>query len=228
METNVVELVDSIRTRAGSPLIVCEHPEPEPRAGFACVWVFRETPRGRLEQPWAGVLGRAEIDELVRLLRETHTVWRGGIDTYHFPSSRRFRLVSTLPPAPCRVYGRRGMKCEVERSRIRVRGRGRTRELVPSGTERVEGWFTWWRSGIRLASARPGGEPVQLVRVGHPGAWLGYHDGIDPMVDTSWLEVLVPRIAAVLDASWSIVDLTESPPAVRHGERAPDAPVGDG
>src|SRR5262245_43854901 len=174
METNVVELVDSIRTRAGSPLIVCESPEPEPRAGFACVWVFRESPRGRLQPLWSGVLARPEIDELGRVLREAHTVWRGAIDTYHFPFSWRFRLIWTLPPAPCRVYQRRGLACDVERARIRVRRSWRTRELVPSGTERVEGWFSWTKSAIQLVSVQPGSEPAPLVRAGHPGAWLGY------------------------------------------------------
>jgi len=128
-------------------------------------------------------------------------------------------MVCTLPPAPCRIYTRRGMKCAVEHSRVRVRGFWGTRELTLSGVERVEGWITWSRSGIRLKLERSGSD-AEVIRLGHPAAWLGYYDGIDLMVDTGWLDFLVPRVAAVLDVGWSIVDYTESPPAVRNSERA--------
>jgi len=114
------------------------------------------------------------------------------------------------------------MKCDVERSRVRVRGFWRTRELTLSRLERVEGWITWSGSGIRLKLEQSGSDDAELIRSGHPGAWLGYYDGVDLMVDTGWLDFLVPRVAKVLEVGWSIVDYTESPPAVRDGERAGD------
>jgi hypothetical protein len=223
--TNVFELADSIRSRATAPLIVCRSPDHASGGKAAWLWVFQENARGRLERLWAGLLNRSEIDEVTNLVRGERGLWLGVIDTYHHPPPRRFRLLWTLPPAPCRIYTRRGMKCDVERSRVRVRGFWRTRERTLSGVERVEGWITWSRSGIRLKFERSGSDDAELVRSGHPGAWLGYHDGIDLMVDTGWLDTLVPRVAAVLDVGWSIVDYTESPPAVRSEAAAGDEPT---
>lgn len=93
MKTNVVELADSIRARATAPLIVCECPDHTSHDNAAWLWVFHEK----------------------------QILWRGAIDTYHLPPSKRFRLVWTLPPAPCRIYTRRGLRCEVEPSRVRLR-----------------------------------------------------------------------------------------------------------
>ena len=218
--TNIVELADSIRSRGTTPLIVCQCPDHTSSGKAAWLWVFHEIAKGRLEQLWAGLLNHSEADEITNLLRGERGLWLGVINTYHNPPSKRFRMVYTLPPAPCRIYTRRGVKCDVERSRVRVRGLWRTRELTLSGAERVEGWMTWSRSGIRLK--RSGSDDAELIRLGHPAAWLGYYDGIDLMVDTGWLDFLVPRVAAVLDVGWSIVDYTESPPAVRNSERAGD------
>ena len=100
-----------------------------------------------------------------------------------------------------------------------MRGFWRTRELTLSGAERVEGWINWNRSGIRLKREQSESHDAELIRSGHPGAWLGYYDGIDLMVDTSWLDLLVPRVAEVLGVGWSIVDYTESPPAVHPKNR---------
>ena len=212
--SNVVEVVDSIRSRATGPLIVCQSPDPS-HGKTAWLWVFHETPNGRLERLWAGLLEHSDANEVMARLREERGLWLCAIDTYHLPPSKRFRLVWTLPPAPCRIYTRRGLQCDVERSRVRLRGFWGTRERALSGVERVEGWITWSRSGIRLKLEQQGSDDVELIRSGHPGAWLGYHDGIDLMVDTGWLDLLVPRVAEVLDVGWSIVDYTESPPAVR-------------
>ena len=219
---NPVELADSIRSRGTGPLIVCQCPDHTSRGKAAWLWVFHENARSRLEQLWAGLLSHSEVDEITDRLRGERGLWLGAIDTYHLPPSKWFRLVWTFPPAPCRIYTRRGMKCDVERSRVRVRDFWRTRELTLPGVKRVEGWITWNRSGIRLKLEQSGSHDAELIRSGHPGAWLGYYDGIDLMVDTGWLDSLVPRVAEVLDVGWSIVDYTESPPAVRNSERARD------
>ena len=220
--TNIVQLADSIRSRATGPLIVCQCAEHTSHGKAAWLWVFQERANGRLKQLWAGLLNHSDADEITNRLRGERGLWPGVVDTYHDPPSSWFRLVWTLPPAPCRIYTRRGMKCEVERARARVRGFWRTRELTLSGVERVEGWITWSRSGIRLKYEQRGRDDAELIRSGHPGAWLGYYDGIDLMVDTDWLDSLVPRVAEVLGVGWSIVDHTESPPAVRNSERAGD------
>lgn len=219
-KTNVIELANLIRSRATGPLIVCQSADHTSRGKAAWLWVFRENAKGRLVQLWAGLLNRSEVDEITIRLRVERELWLGAIDTYHLPPCKWFRLVWTLPPAPCRIYTRRGVTCDVERSRVRVRDFWRTRELALSGVERVEGWINWSRSGIRLKLEPYGSNDAELIRSGHPGAWLGYYDGIDLMVDTDWLDSVVPRVAEVLDVGWSIVDYTESPPAVRNSERA--------
>lgn len=221
---DVVALVDSIRSRAVEPLIVCQSSNPTSDGKAACVWVFHETASHRLRQLWAGILNQSEADEITHRLQEGRGLWLGAIDSYHLPPSSWFRMVWTLPPAPCRIYTRRGMRCDVERSRVRMRGYWRTREVNPTGVERVEGWFTWSRSGIRLKFEQSGRADVELIRLGHPGAWLGYYDGIDLMVDTDCLDSLVPRVAEVLDVGWSIVDYTESPPVVRTSEITQPSP----
>jgi hypothetical protein len=221
-KANVVELANSIRSRATGPLIVCQCPDHTSQGKAAWVWVFHENAKSRLQQLWAGLLNHPDIDEITNLLRGERGLWPGVNNTYHLPPSRWFRLVWTMPPAPCRIYTRRGITCEVERSRVRVRGFWRTRELALFGLKRVEGWIHWSRSGIRLKIEGSGRGDMELIRSGHPGAWLGYYDGIDLMVDTGWLDVLVPRVAEVLDVGWSIVDHTESPPAVRTSERIGD------
>ncbi|HKQ18133.1 MAG TPA: hypothetical protein VJW75_00170 [Candidatus Eisenbacteria bacterium] len=223
-ETNVVGLVDSIRSRAGEPLIVCQCADPTSPDKVAWMWVFHETASRRLKQLWAGLVNHSEADEIRHRLQAERGLWLGAIDCYHPPPSNWFRLVWTLPPAPCRIYTRRGMRCDVERSRVRVRGFWRTHELPLTGVERVEGWFNWSRSGIRLKFEQHPSADLELIRSGHPGAWLGYYDGIDLMVDTDWLDSLVPRVAEVLDVGWSIVDYTESPPAVRTSEITQPSP----
>ena len=217
-KVNVLELAASIRSRTAEPLIVCQCPDHASHGEAVWLWVFHEIAKSRLERLWAGLLSRSEVDEITDRLRGERSLWLGAIDTYHLPPSNWFRLVWTLPPAPCRIYTRRGMKFEIERSRIRVRGLWRTRERTLSGVERVEGWIDWSRSGIRLKLEPSGSADLELIRSRHPGAWLGYYDGIDLMVDTGWLDMLVPRIAEVLDVGWSIVDDTESPPAIRNSE----------
>src|SRR5688572_19842753 len=172
---HIFDLADSIRSSAIGPLIVCQCSDHRSRGEAVWLWVFHENAKNRLEQVWAGLVNHSEVDEVTSRLRGERGLWLGAIDSYHLPPFKRFRLVWTLPPAPCRIYTRRGMRCDVERSRVRVRSFWRTRELTLSGVERVEGWITWNRSGIRLKYEQPGADDAELIRSGHPGAWLGYH-----------------------------------------------------
>lgn len=232
MKTKIVELVDRVRPQGGTPLIVCVCPSPTPPGETAWLWVFRETAPNRLQQRWAGVLMRPEIDEFVSRLRERDSVWLGGIDTLHGPPSRRFRLVWTLSPAPCRIYTRRGLAIEVE-SAVVTRHLFRRREqfaVRPSSV--VEGWISrdWICAGISVRGN--GGEEWEVVRLKNQGLFMQFllmYDGIDLMVDTGWLDGVVPRVAEVLGAGWKVVDFTVTPPKiVRQSGPAPAPATSNG
>ena len=231
MKTNVVGAIDRIRPQAGIPLIVCDCPSPTPQDGTVWLWVFHEDAPNRLQQRWAGVLTHPEIDELVSRLREQTSIWIGGIDTYHGPPSQRFRLVWTRPPAPCRIYTRRGLAVDVEPGLVTRRlVRRRERFAVPASSV-VEGWIRrdWTCAGISLKGR--GGEESEFVRVKNAGHFMQFllmYDGIDLMVDVGWLERVVPRVAEVLGVGWKIVDFTVAPPSiVREGGPAPAPATGD-
>jgi hypothetical protein len=221
MKTNLVGVIDRVRPEAGIPLLACDCPSPTPQDGMAWLWIFCEDARNRLRQRWAALLPRPEIDELVSRLRQRTSIWSGGIDTRHGPPSNWFRLVWTWSPAPCRIYTRRGLAVEVEPAQVTQRlFRRRERFAVPS-TSVVEGWIRsdWIYSGISLKG--PGGEKTELVRSKNAGLFTQFllmYDGIDLMMDTGWLDRVVPRVAEVLGLGWKIVDYTETPPKlVSHG-----------
>jgi hypothetical protein len=69
-----------------------------------------------------------ELPEFADVLRRENSVWLGGIDTRHLPPSKRFRLVWTLPPTPCRIYTRRGLATEVEPAIVTRHGCRRDRQ----------------------------------------------------------------------------------------------------
>ena len=55
--------------------------------------------------------------------------------------------------------------------------------------------------------------------------FLLMYDGIDLMVDTSWLDFVVPRVAEVFGVPWKIVDYTDTPPQVSRQSGPPAAPA---
>jgi hypothetical protein len=217
MKRNIAELVDRVRPQAGMPLIVCECPSPTPPDETAWLWVFRENAANQLQQRWAGVLTRPEIDEFVSRLREQDSVWLGGIDTHHGPPSKRFRLVWTLPPAPCRIYTRRGLAIDAESPVVTRHLFWRREQFAVQSSSVVEGWISrdWTHSGISLNG--DGGEEWEVVRLKNAGPFMQFllmYDGIDLLVDTGWLDRVVPRVAEVLGAGWKIVDFTVTPPEI--------------
>jgi len=108
-KTNVVELADSIRSRATAPLIVCQCPDHTSGDKAAWLWVFHENAKSRLERLWAGLLNHSEVEEITNRLRGERGLWLGTIDTYHLPPSKRFRFFFRLQwhpdpiqaPYPC-------------------------------------------------------------------------------------------------------------------------------
>jgi hypothetical protein len=229
MRPDIVEWVARVPAEDGTPLIVCEHRDPAP--SDPQLWVFREKAPNRLEQRWSGTLQSSEIDELVGRLRERHPVWLGAIDTCHPAPSRRFRLVWTLAPAPCRLYTRRRLAVHVEPTgATRHRLRRRERVAVPESSV-VEGWISsdWTWSGISLKGDR--GEEAEIFRLKGAGLFAQFlimYDGIDLMMDTWWLDGVVPRVAEVLGLPWRIVDYTETPPKVVQESATAAAPVPTG
>ena len=219
--TNLVEIAERIRPHALTPYIACTCASPAGK-DQAWMWVFREDARKHLVQLWGAEVGRAEADELVDLLSRQGSVWHGAIDGRHAPPCRWFRLAWTLPPAPCRIYRRRRLAVEVEPAVVTMRGFRRHRRIdVPPAT-RVEGWIgrDWSSAGITLKHGDR--EETEIFRLKHAGSvtqFLVMYDGIDLMVDTWWLDGLVPRVAGVLGVEWRIVDYTITPPRIeRHGK----------
>jgi hypothetical protein len=218
------EWVDRARPPADAPLIVCECASPTTSDGSRWLWVFHESAAHRLEKQWAGEPARAEIDECVGRLRQRGPVWLGGIDTRHAPPAVCFRLVWTLRPAPCRIYTRRRLVVEVEPASVTTHRCRRRARLAATEASALEGWISpdWTRAGISLAG--PGAERREVLRLGNAGLFTQFllmYDGIDLMVDTSWLDEVVPRMAGTLGLPWRIVDLTETPPRVT-GQGGPE------
>jgi hypothetical protein len=217
--------VDRLRSQGDSCVLVCEYPDATSREEATRLWVFEITP-DRLRQRFAGALARPELEELVGRLRERRPVWLGCVESLHPPPSRRWRLVWTLPPAPCRIYLRRGGVIHVEPGGV-SRHLARRREQVDvSSPSFVEGWIgsDWIHAGISLK--RHAGEEAEIVRLKNAGLFTQFllmYDGIDLMVDTSWLDGVVPRVAEVLGVGWRIVDYTVTPPKL-VGEGATASP----
>jgi hypothetical protein len=217
MTTNVDQSVERVRPQAGVPLIVCDCPSPTAQDGTAWLWVFHESARNRLQQRWAGVLTRPEIDEFVGRLRQRTCVWFGGIDTLHPPPSKRLRLVWTLAPAPCRIYTRRGLAIDVESALVTRHLLWRREQFAVRSASVVEGWIgrDWTYAGISVKGH--GGEEGEVVRLKNAGAFMQFllmYDGMDLLVDTGWLDRVVPRVAEVFGVAWRIVDYTVTPPKI--------------
>jgi hypothetical protein len=230
MKTSLVELANRICPQAGTPIVLCQCPSFTPPHKEASVWVFRENVKHRLKQLWAGELSRPEIDEFAAALRRENSVWLGGIDTRHAPPSRRFRLVWTLPPGPCRIYTRRGLASEVEPTTVTRHGFRRRQQHAVRSVSHVEGWIghDWIYSGITLKGRdREEWEVVRLKNEGLFTQFLVMYDGIDLMMDTGWLDRVVPRVADVFGVTWRIVDYTVTPPKIdRQGGGCPAANEG--
>ena len=226
MSTNVVELADRIRSQAATQLILCRCTSPTPADGTAWVWVFRESDACRLERLWAGVLDRAEGDRLADQLSRGNPLWLGGIDCRHAPPSRRFRLVLTLPPAPCRIYTRRGLAVEAGPAFVTRHDSRRCQQQAVRPVSHVEGWIgpDWTYAGITVKG--PGNEAWEVIRLKNEGPFIRFllaYDGIDLMMDTAWLDSVVPRVAEVLGVAWKIVDYTDTPPAIVRQSGPPAA-----
>jgi hypothetical protein len=224
MRSDILERVDRLRTRDDSSLLVCEYHETTPGDEAVRLWVFEAAPN-RLRRRWAGALARRELDELIGRLRERHPVWLGCVESLHPPPSSRYRMVWTLPPAPCWIYPRRGGGIHVEPTGVTRHVSRRREQIEVASASAVEGWIRsdWACAGISLE--QPGGEKAEIVRLNHPGLFTQFllmYDGIDLMVDTMWLDGVVPRVAEVLDVAWRIVDYTVTPPKlVRDSATAP-------
>ena len=127
-------------------------------------------------------------------------------------------MVYTFPPAPCRIYTRRGLAAAVEPA-VATRYQPRPRRIAVRSSSVVEGWISrdWAHSGISLTG--DAGEREELVRLKNAGLFdqfLLMYDGIDLMMDTNWLDRVVPAVAEVLGLEWRIVDYTETPPKVER------------
>jgi hypothetical protein len=224
MTPDTAAWVDRLRTQGDSSLLVCEYLDGAPRDEETRLWVF-ETAPNRLRQRWAGALARPEFDELVGRLRQRHLVWLGCVESLHPPPSRRFRLVWTLPPAPCWIYLRRGGAVHLEPTGMTRHLWRRRAHVDVSSPSVVEGWIRsdWACAGITLM--RHGGEAAEIVRFEHAGLFTQFllaYDGIDLLVDTRWLDGVVPRVADVLGVGWKIVDYTVTPPKlVQESQTAP-------
>lgn len=215
--TNLAEVVERLRVRADTPLILCSCTNPDDLE-TVWVWAFEENATNRLKARWSGVLTPSECDELAGMLRRHRSVWVAGIDTRHPPPCRRFRMVYTFPPAPCRVYTRRGLMAAVEPAAA-TRYLPRLKQIAVRSSSVVEGWIghDWIHAGISLvgdAGARE--ELVRLKNAGKFDQFLLMYDGIDLMMDTGWLDRVVPRVAEVLGLEWRVVDYTETPPKVER------------
>jgi len=226
-EMNVVELASRLRSQAATQLILCKVPSPTPSDGTASVWVFGERAEGRLKQLWAGVLERAEGDTLADELGREKSLWLGGIDILHSPPSKRFRLVWTRPPAPCRIYTRRGLASETIPGSVTRHGFWGGHRQAVRAVSHVEGWISsdWMCAGITLNGHS--NEQWEVIRLKNPGLFMQFllmYDGIDLMVDTSWLDFVVPRVAEVFGVPWKIVDYTDTPPLTRQSG-TPAAPA---
>src|SRR5262245_45311363 len=155
-------------------LIVCERESPTAPDTTAWLWVFAEDDASRLQVRRAEAVARPAVAELVRQVRQRHEpgqedVWRGSIDGYHPPPSKRFRLVWTLPPAPCRIYTRRGLAACVEPGVVTRHLRGRREELAVRASSVVEGWIgsDWTHAGISLKGQT--GEAWEVIRLRNAG-----------------------------------------------------------
>lgn len=214
--TNLAEVVERLRVRADTPLILCSCTSPDLKTVW--VWALEENAKKRLKTRWSGVLRLSEFDELAGVLRQHRSVWLAGIDTRHPPPSRWFRMVYTLPPAPCRIYTRRGLVAGVEPAAA-TRCLPRLKQIAVQSSSVVEGWIShdWIHAGISLvgdAGARE--ELVRLTNAGLFNQFLLMYDGIDLMMDTRWLDGVVPRVAEVLGLEWRVVDYTKTPPKVER------------
>jgi len=227
MNMNVVELASRLRSQAATQLILCKFPRPAPSDGTAWVWVFGESAGGRLKQLWAGVLERAEGDTLADELGREKSLWLGGIDILHAPPSKRFRLVWTRPPAPCRIYTRRGLASETAPGSVTRHGFWSGHRQAVRAVSHVEGWISsdWMCAGITLNGQD--NEQWEVIRLRNPGRFMQFimmYDGIDLLVDTSWLNFVVPRVAEVFGVPWKIVDYTDTPPQITRQSGPPAAP----
>lgn len=214
--TNLAEVVERLRVRADTPLILCSSMSPDLKTVW--VWALEENATNRLKTRWSGVLRPSEFDELAGMLRQRHSVWIAGIDTCHPPPSRRFRMVYTLPPAPCRIYTRRGLMAAVEPAAA-TRYLPRLKQIAVRSSSVVEGWINhdWIHAGVSLVGDTGAREEfVRLKNAGLFHQFLLMYDGIDLMMDTGWLDRVVPRVAEVLGLEWRVVDYTETPPKVER------------
>ena len=214
--TNLAEVVERLRVRADTPLILCSSTSPDLKTVW--VWALEENATNRLRTRWSGVLRPSEFDELAGMLRQHRSVWIAGIDTCHPPPSGWFRMVYTFPPAPCRIYTRRGLMAAVEPTAA-TRYLPRLKQIAVRSSSVVEGWIShdWIHAGISLvgdAGARE--EFVRLKNAGLFNQFLLMYDGIDLMMDTGWLDRVVPRVAEVLGLEWRVVDYRETPPKVER------------
>ena len=214
--TNFAEVVERLRVRADTPLILCSSASPDLKTVW--VWALEENATNRLKTRWSGVLRPSEFDELAAVLRQHRSVWIAGIDTCHPPPSGWFRMVYTLPPAPCRIYTRRGLMAAVEPAAA-TRYLPRLKQIAVRSSSVVEGWIShdWIHAGISLvgdAGARE--EVVRLKNAGLFNQFLLMYDGIDLMMDTGWLDRVVPRVAEVLGLEWRVVDYTKTPSRVER------------
>src|SRR5262245_50012892 len=224
----LVELADRIRSQADTRLILGECPSHTAPNDAVSLWVFRERAEHRLEQLWAGELSRPEIDELADVLRRENSVCLGGIDSRHAPPSKRFRLLWTLPPAPCRIYTRRGLASEVEPAIVTRHGLRRRQQHAVRSVSHVEGWIgpDWTHAGITLKGRA--GEEWEVIRLRNEGLFMQFlimYDGIDLMMDTSWLDRIVPRVAEVFGVAWHFVDHTVTPPEIVRQSEPPAVPA---
>lgn len=224
--TNLAEVVERLRARADRPLILCSCMSPELKTRW--VWAFEENGANRLKTRWSGVLRPEEFDELAGMVLRHRPVWTAGIDTRHPPPARWFRMVYTFPPAPCRIYTRRGLAAAVEPG-VAARYLPRRGQIAVRSASVVEGWISrdWTHSGISLvgeAGARE--ELVRLKNAGLFDQFLLMYDGIDLMMDTNWLDSVVPAVAGVLGLEWRIVDYAKTPPEVERQSGDPAPPRG--
>lgn len=211
--TNLAEIVERLLVPAGTPLILCSCTNPDdPKTVW--VWAFEESGTNRLQTRWSGVLKPSDFDELAGMLRQRCSVWIAGIDTRHPPPSRWFRMVYTLLPAPCQIYTRRGLMAAVEPTAA-TRYVPQLKQIAVQSSSVVEGGIghDWIHAGISLVG--DAGVREDLVRLKNAGLFNQFllaYDGIDLMMDTGWLDFVVPRVAEVLGLEWRVVDYTKTPP----------------
>ena len=196
------EIAASVRAAGEGAVLLVGAGQLAPHPGWSRVSVLCLHDTREPELLWDAFLPDADLPALREALAAFATVWPGALDTMY---ATPWHLAWTVPPAPTRIYDRKGLVVAVDGARLTLARNARAFEAP--AVARVLGWVSDDRVDRGLDLELRTGERVTVAAQREITASFDpTYDGLDLTFDAAWIPEAGKVLAGAIGAPYEATD----------------------